>query len=425
MIGENKLRATAYFTFCIFLITQIVLVYIYWDSDSGVDANRYAVNAIINYWHGYFYPSTLNLYDEYLHSPGMVNYLILQYVAMGGANWYGITRILNILMSAGIVLEMAWLSKRFFSVNTAYWAVILHCVILTNVFAPICVMTEVPFLFFALSAFCLVLRKGWFTLFFAGLIYAIAHTFRPLAFVFIITSLWLLVLSKQYLRGNLLLSVTVFFIVGYGFYNYKQTGIFVTSSTTGGYNLIMTTGNKYIAKQDFTIFDDPANIAYINGKNKLTYHEKDSIWRSRSLNWIAAHPFIYTSQYVGNLFLLWGADYWSVPEFGEWDNYEKIIRKPNPKKCLLIRRGFQFSESILYYIVLVMAFSTFYYKRQDLLTTKSAFILLPLLGSAFTAFFPVIVRFHYPYLFALTLWAAYGLSSYCEYSKIRFTKEAC
>ena len=120
------------------------------------------------------------------------------------------------------------------------------------------------------------------------------------------------------------------------------------------------------------------------------------------------------SLYVEKIGRLWSGDVWSIPPFSRWDNYDYIRMQPEMEqgRLVLIRRIIQAIEGMPYYALVVLFFYTLYRKRKDILSQKGLFLLILLLGTAGTCLFTVEVRFHYPYLFCLVLWAAYGLSRY-------------
>ena len=70
--------------------------------------------------------------------------------------------------------------------------------------------------------------------------------------------------------------------------------------------------------------------------------------------------------------------------------------------CLLLK-------SIVYYIVLLLFLYYVWTNRCDLLRERNAYLLIPVLGTAVTVLFVITSRYHYPYLFAITIYAAAGL----------------
>lgn len=410
MKSQSKLVRLSQVVFCLWVIAQIVLVFLFWNMPDGPDERGYVTHALANFANGTTYPSRLNLYDQYIQSPGMVNYFIFQHILFGTTTFH-IDRAINIILNVCIVLEIYWLAKRFFNERTASLAVILYCVTTTNIFAPVMIITELPYLFLALSGFCLSLGKRWYAIAIASVIFGIAHTFRPLVLAFMVCSVIFYVIRKRPVWNYALVIVPYLLVLlSVGFHNKANTGYFVTSSTTGGYNLIMTANDHAMARPDFSTFSDTTNIAYIPHREQVTFAAKDSIYKARAISWIKDHKLKYAGLYVEKIVRLWAGDTWSIPALSKWDNYDYIVTQPDNGRLLLIRRGIQAVEGLAYYLIIIAFFVSLVKYRREILSAKGLFLLLILLGTAGTCLFTVEVRFHYPYYFAVVLWAAYGLA---------------
>ena len=406
-----SLRKASIWTAAIWVLAQLVVIIIYWNAEQGPDAHGYIKNALQSMSEGTTYPTILNLHDKYLQSPGMVNYLMLQHI-ISGTTTFEINKILNILLNIGILFNLYYLARRFFNDRTAYLTVIIYCLLPTNLFAPIWLLSELPYLFLALIGFSLSLsKKGWLVLL-ASVIYALAHTFRPLVLAFLVITIVAYILERRHLRYYLFAILPYLFVLyGIGIHNKAKTGYYVTSSTTGGYNLIMSANDRALPRPEFDIFGDTTNIAFIPNREALSFAEKDSIYKERAIGWIKEHPVKYLTLYAIKIGWLWSGDVWSMPKFSQWDDYDYISTLPEPGNRTLIRRAIQAVEGMPYYILVVFFFLSIYKKRRDILTSKGLFLLLLLLGTAGTCLFTVEVRFHYPYLFCLVLWAAYGIGN--------------
>lgn len=408
----RNLPKISLYTVILWVIVQLVLIVVYWNYPQGPDQQGYMRHALQNYAIGSTYPSMLNLCDQFLHSPGMVNYLMLQH-ALFGTTDFAIDKLFNIILNIGILGNVYYLAKRFFSKNTAYLAVIIYCVMPTNIFAPIWHLSELPYLCLALTGFSLSLNKKYWAIALAGALYAVAHTFRPLVLTFLFTSMALFWIEKRKIASYICVVIPYLLLLyAVGTHNKSNTGYFVTSSTTGGYNLIMTANDNAHAWPEFALFRDTSNIAYIPNVNEMTFAEKDSIYKARAIDWILNNPLRYMTLFAEKIGRLWSGDVWSVPPFSRWDNYDYIRVQPEKEQArlVLIRRGIQAIEGIPYYALVIIFFYTLYRKRKDIFSQKGLFLLIILLGTAGTCLFTVEVRFHYPYLFCLILWAAYGLS---------------
>ena len=410
-ISTETLRKFTMWTLALWVLLQMLLVFIYWNNEQGPDQQGYMRHALQCFAIGSTYPSMQNLYDQYLQSPGMVNYLMLQHIIFGTTS-FSIDKVFNILMNIAIVCNIYYLARRFFGQTTAYLSVIIYCLLPTNLFAPIWLLSELPYLFLAHTGLSLSLSKrGWLVLT-ASVLYALAHTFRPLVLAFLVVSIVAYFIERRSLRYYLLAVIPYLLVLyGIGMHNKANTGYFVTSSTTGGYNLIMTANDRALARPEFSIFDDPTNIAYVPNRQSLTFAEKDSIYKARAVKWIGEHPLRYLALYVEKIGRLWSGDVWSMPKFSQWDDYDYIRTLPNPGNRILIRRLIQAVEGLPYYVLVLVFFITLYKHWKEVVTPKGIFLLLLLLGTAGTCLFTVEVRFHYPYLFCLVVWAAYGIAN--------------
>ena len=70
-----------------------------------------------------------HLYYSYLWAPGLINFFILQLKLFGTVNF---NMVFNLLMNLGIVYEIYWLAKRFFSTRTALLSVIFYNLLYSN-----------------------------------------------------------------------------------------------------------------------------------------------------------------------------------------------------------------------------------------------------------------------------------------------------
>ena len=396
-------------TVSLWVMIQFVIVFIYWNNDQGPDQQGYIRHALQCFEFGSTYPSALNIYDQYLQSPGMVNYLMLQHILFGTTT-FSIDKIFNIFLNIGILFNLFILTKRLFNERTAYISVIIYCLLPTNLFAPIWILTELPYLFLALTGFNLSLgSKGW-VIILASVFYGLAHPFRPLVLAFLLTSIVLFFVERRSIKDYAFITIPYLaLLLCIGLHNKSNTGYFVTSSTTGGYNLIMTANDRAMARPEFSIFNDTTNIAYIPNRHTLSFAVKDSVYKARATGWIATHPIKYFTLYLEKIGRLWAGDTWSMPKFSQWDDYDYIRTLPNPGNRLLIRRFIQAIEGLPYYILVVFFFLSIYKYRKDIFSKKGLILLILALGTAGTCLFTVEVRFHYPYLFCLTVWAAHGI----------------
>ena len=81
-------------------------------------------------------------------------------------------------------------------------------------------------------------------------------------------------------------------------------------------------------------------------------------------------------------------------------------------------------KSIAYYTVLLLFLYYIWTNRRDLLRERNVYLLIPALGTAVTVLFVITSRYHYPYLFAITIYAAAGLDTLIQ-NKLRKNSRKC
>lgn len=142
MVGK-KLPAVFRIVFAIWVILQVFLVVKYWDMPNHDDALAYVKLASECIARGTWYPDMHNQYEDFIFGPGYVNLLIGIHHLFGS---FSFVRLLNLLMNIAMVFEIQKLAGRMFSDKTGYYAAILYMLIFSNLYAPIAVLTDLPFL---------------------------------------------------------------------------------------------------------------------------------------------------------------------------------------------------------------------------------------------------------------------------------------
>lgn len=287
MIGK-KIPVVFRIMFVIWVILQVCLVIKYWDMPNHDDAQAYVKLASECIARGTWYPDVHNQYEDFIFGPGYVNLLIGIYHLCGS---FSFVRLLNLLMNIAMVFEIRKLAGRMFSNKTGYYAAILYMLIFSNLYAPIAVLTDLPFTFLLLTALLLCNVRRLFPVAVAGVLIAVANWFRPLAIVFLFVILLLFIVQKRrwqsYAALALPLVLTVFLI---GRSAKERTGHFVYQAVSGGYNLAMSSFDEANGLVNFNGFDDPDNYICLP-PGDYTYMERDSLLKRASVRWISEHPF--------------------------------------------------------------------------------------------------------------------------------------
>lgn len=395
-----------------YFLLQIVLAVLYYGEQAqlDVDCAEYERQALECYAAGCWYPAPAHLHETWIQSVGMVNYLLLQYRLFGT---FALGTVLNLLLSVGILWHIFHLARHFFSLRTARFAVLLHCLVLSNLFLPIHGLTELPFLFLCLSGFRLGLSERHGPLAAAGLCYALAYTFRPMALAFLLATLVWHAAKRRVLRPAVLLAPFLLVVGGVGLHSRLNTGYFVTSATTGGFNLLMTANDRATGSPQLALYNDTAYLGYIPNARELTFHEKDSIWTARAVDWIRCHPARYAALYARKLLLLHGEESWAFPFIHS--SYQRLGELPadadqavakaygrERSRLRLVRIGCS-----LFYLLLLPAFLAALFRlRRSIFSRRGILLLIWLTGTLGTCLFSVEPRYHYPYLFVIVIWVA-------------------
>ena len=258
----------------------------------------------------------------------------------------------------------------------------------------------------------------------AGVLIAVANWFRPLAIVFLFVILLLFIVQKRrwqsYAALALPLVLTVFLI---GRSAKERTGHFVYQAVSGGYNLAMSSFDEANGLVNFNGFDDPDNYICLP-PGDYTYMERDSLLKRASVRWISEHPFKYVSQLPFKLAALYCEDTWTErvkPDMG----FRVVLSKVEGNNMKMMELIVSLAlKSIVYYTVLLLFFYYVWTNRRDLLRERNIYLLIPVLGTAVTVLFVITSRYHYPYLFAITIYAAAGLDAFIQ-NELRKNSRKC
>ena len=395
----------------LWLLLQIVLIVVFWDVAQRSDQGLYMKMATECFEKGVWYPDVDSIYTSYIWAPGLINFFILQLKLFGTlkANFF-----LNLLMNVGILWNVWYLSNRFFSRRTAYIAVTLFCLMYSNVMVVLPAGTEVPFLFLSISALSLSLspakpRLHWIAL--AGVLLAFANWVRPLIIIFVPVILLYFWRNKSHWSCYAaLLAPIVLLSIGFGLLAQRQMGYFVYQSTTSGINLIMTANDKAYGGVASSRCNDSTSTCYIKDVERYTFAERDSIRKTRAIEWIKSHPGRFATLYVMKLAGLYVEDSWPERPIIGGDGFVDKAAHGGADKASIVKRIWNmFYKSVVYYAVLLMFVIAVIKRRKDILTDKGYLLLLLLLGTLSTCIFSVSPRYHYPFFFAAIIWAAYWL----------------
>lgn len=356
---------------------------------------------------GCWYPSVHNLYDNYVFAPGYINLLIGVHHLFGT---FSAIKFINLLLNIVLLWEVYLLAKRLFDRKVAFTASVLYMLTYSNSYLPIAQLTDLPFTVLSATALLLSQNKRLWSVAAAGVLIALANWMRPLAVVFLLAILVYFVLNKRrwssyaVLFGGLLLTLVLI-----GHTTRLRSGYFIFQSTTGGVNLAMSAFDGANGLVNFEGLKDSSSYTYLAPGKSYTYIERDAYLKTGAKRWIMENPLKYVSQLPVKVGALYCEDTWPErvkPGMG----FGTLLPKVKKEQAGLLKLGLSvFAKSLMYYVILFFFLYYICISRNDLFAKRNVFLLVPVLGTAMTVAVVVTSRYHYPYLFMITVYAAYGL----------------
>lgn len=411
-VRSRTLRRWALAVATLSVVTQIVLAIVCFGQPQWGDAPSHLGLAYMCAEAGQWYPMTEQMqHGTWFICQGLINFLILQIRLFGTADY---NSFFNILMNVAILYETYWLGKRLFNKETGYVAVILTSLLTSTIFIPLQALTEVPFLFLCLTGLCLSLRPGVRYALLAGLMYALANTVRPLAIVFMATSVLHYICNGRKVKSlAAMCAVAVAVTAGVGCANYAKTGFFVVQSTTSGANLLQTSydGATGLTRTVKSRYGENIHAFRIDGLDTLNVVQKDSVWRAMAIDWIREHPGRAAGLYLKKIPLLYAEDGWAKRLYDQRLVNDSLPQEGGSAVQKVRKLARLIWPSAVYYIVCVLfVISVIHYRRQ-IVSPKGLVLALLVMGTLATCVVVTMPRYHYPYTFALILWSSYWLAA--------------
>ena len=321
----------------------------------------------------------------------------------------------NLLLNLGIIYFVYSIAKKIFNKNTAYISVIAYSLLYSTWWIVIPAGTEVPFLFLSLlGLWAVVNQKNIGYIFLAGFAFGLANWIRPLIVIFLITALVMMYMSMVKISKYISLVVGFVLVLSLiGAASYNSANRVILQSSTSGVNLAYTSNDKAYGGVASSLLGDTTNLCYIKNAHSYTYAQKDSIWKARSIEWIKDHPVKFAGLYAIKIPGLFAEDTWPdravLPGAGFIDKFAhgQISLPEFIGRVLLL-----VSKSIVFYIICIVFLIGLWTKRKEILSSKGVILIPVFLGIAITCIFSVSPRYHYPFLFAMVIWAAYAFDCY-------------
>ena len=396
--------------FAFFSLIQFVLVIVLWGFPQFSDQIHHLDLAKQCIRENDIYPTLTNLYEEYILAPGLINLLAVELKIFGSTDIHILVQaVMNIVMA----LEVFYIGYKIFNKSVGYIAMILFCLLYSNYTSIAVYGTEIPFTFFALSGFCLVLKDKLWSYFFAASFFFLSVTVRPLVLAFIIASIVLMVLRKcNWKKYVFLLLPYIFLYVSYGMYNESKVGVFVAQSTTGGRNFIMSTSeySDGMTSLGSNLIKDPnsdiGKIQKYTFDTNMTFKERNSYLMNYSIIWVLHNPFKYLKQMPKKALALFLDDTWPERVMNPigFNNAWGAARTTSEKAAVLIP---MILKNIPYYIIMMFSFGGLWRNRKKMFTEPQLSILsIMILMICVTMVVVIIPRYHYPFMFVFEIYAA-------------------
>lgn len=411
-MNKSNIRKIAFIIIALCLFIQVFLIISFGDYKQLSDYGEYIKLAQGCLDRKSWYPNSANMYDSYIFAPGLVNYFILQMKLFGTMS---VNLWLNLLLNLGIIYFVYGIADKLFNKNTAYISVFTYSLLYSTWWIVIPAGTEVPFLFLSLlGLWTVVKQKSIGCIFLAGIAFGLANWIRPLVVIFLITALVMMYMNKAKKSRYVSLIVGFVMILSLiGAASYKSANRVILQSSTSGVNLAYTSNDKAYGGVASSLRGDTTNLCYIRNASSYTYAQKDSIWKARSIEWIKAHPAKFIGLYAIKIPGLFAEDTWPdravLPGAGFVDKFAhgQISLSEFIGRVILM-----VSKSIVFYIICIVFLIGLWTRRKDILTLKGIILVPVFLGIAITCIFSVSPRYHYPFLFAMVIWAAYAFECY-------------
>lgn len=406
----KKLQKLTVVVFILWIIAQAIVAFVFQDIDQWLDGKNYMRHALYHYQNGTLYPTAHNLYDIYIQALGFVNWLVVVLHIFGDIKG---NLVMNVLINIAICCETFYLAKRFFNEKVAYYAVILYCLISSNLFMPLHINSDMPSLFFGLTGFCLALNKRWYFLLLGSIFLGYTHSIRPYELAFLVPLFGYMIIHKyRWYKYLLLIIPYVLIIYGIGSYSKSQTGVFITASYTKGYgNLKIALGNgKKSADND--IYYVKSHPLYQGLPNTYTFIQKDSIWRERAKTGMKKNRLNYILYWPNRVLHLYKVD--NFPTLFLIRGENALVGNKTP----ILKKGLIIILHIGYYLSLLLLFISLYINRKSYLSEKGLFLLMLFIMTCGFSIFGSETRYHYPCIFLICIFAAYGADTILENKKL-------
>lgn len=396
-------KKLADFSVAIWVVAQIACIFLYWGNPPLSDAKYYQELAIESYNAEKWYPLETHMNSaNYIFNPGYVNFLIVQLYVFGSFAYNG---VVGLALNAVLLLSLRLIIGSIVNDNAKQWATVLFCLMPSNWLSIIPTLSEL----FFMSLFCLgmvLIQKRYLYLILSALLLSYANYTRPIVVLFSITIL-LYMLYHQFgwkRIGTYLCSYVVFTAFLTLMVTHNTASKIKSGGTTLGYNLAMAANDHMNGTYNKTVFM-PGNYGYV--KSPMNVYQKDDYWRQGAFNWIKNNIGKYLSYVPVKFFKLWWADHY----FYGFINEKQSLENATSKIDLVVKLSRAIAFSIVYYIVVFFFIIALRRLGYAVWGYWGIFLVPVVLGTVMHLVLYGTLRYHYPYMPILIMYAAMVLST--------------
>lgn len=360
---------------------------------------------------GTMYPDYESYHNEYIFSPGFINFLILWIRYFGSVDY---VPFFNVLLNVAILFFLYKISIKVFNGNKKRINLVLIIFMLLPSNSTIVhhMFTELPFEFLSMASFYLVLTKKNKSLLIAGVLVALAHWVRPLGTAWIIAAL-IYLFCKPRNFSNVITYVLGIFVTlsSISYFTHKNFPDYLCQPVTGGVNLVMGANDKATGGYCGEARREKDGLAYLPGlfdstkttkvkyyleddhytykySNRYTYKECDSIYKARAINWILKNPAQWIMLIPHKIYMT----YHTAPSFANTFKAEY----QNSQLLCIIQSGLGKIGRLffLFFLISLIGLFTPFWKKKE-----HVYIVMPIIiGTAMTAATCGVVRYNFIFI---------------------------
>lgn len=411
-----SLKRVAWFCFGLSILLQIFYIATC-GTEQESDALTYVRLAEQTNAEDTIYPSSQNIYRNYIFAPGYVNFLALLFRIFGSVK---AIQFVNVGLMIVLILELFYLSRKYISDRVAYIVLLLFSFYPTTYGMVYYTCTEIFYMVLVFGAIYFFLKQKWQWVCLAGIMAAVANWVRPFLPVLLLTiaGLTFATVPKRYrIRNLIVFTLSVLAVVGtIGTMSYLRMGYFNFQSTTSGVNLIMGANADADGSYEPAVFEE-GNIGYIADIEDKTFKERDAYWRSQGLSWILEHPAKWIGLFPAKFFYMYAIDSYALGQFSG----DVHRRAESRDYCIGMVSSFPHwgileclvaYNQLFYMICLCLSLYGIVLSVKNKNFIVLALVLYWLLGTGLTLATVGGARYHYPYMPVVFLLAAMAIDNW-------------